>query len=295
VVAAAGLFQNERSRGTKPSWGYAFPLYYYRGGGKFLTPLFGWDRSRSDKYMYPLTPLVGIRGGDHTGGWVFPLFSHRAAKDGSNSRGWFLWGGYRRYGRHLTSGMFPFYSYKSDGSAKLAGTEGAGTGSFGRDMFVFPSFWYENRVSVWRTGRGENGGGQLAMSATKKNGMFPLWSYSRQKAADGQATVRSSVVLFLHDYLRRTGTKAGQVDNYVRSRVLWRLWHFERLNDDVSVDVFPAITYDRRGAGFRKTSFLWRLFRYERDGRSRKLDVLFVPVLRTGKGVEPEGKERANG
>ena len=67
---------------------------------------------------------------------------------------------------------------------------------------------------------------------------------------------------------------------YVRSRVRWRMWHYERAGDEVSVDVFPAVTYDRRGNEFKKVSFLWRLFRYERDKDQRKLDLLFLPVLR---------------
>ena len=62
---------------------------------------------------------------------------------------------------------------------------------------------------------------------------------------------------------------------------MWRLWHYERLNGNVSVDVFPSFTYDRKTDGLKKVSFLWRGFRYERapDG-SRKIDILFVPVKR---------------
>jgi hypothetical protein len=63
--------------------------------------------------------------------------------------------------------------------------------------------------------------------------------------------------------------------------VLWRLWHYERRNGNVSVDVFPSISYDRKTDGFRRISCLWRFYRYERaaDGR-KKLDVLFVPLMR---------------
>jgi hypothetical protein len=47
------------------------------------------------------------------------------------------------------------------------------------------------------------------------------------------------------------------------------------------VDLFPAITWDRRDDGYRKTSFLWRLFRYERDAEGeKKLDILFIPIVR---------------
>ena len=50
-----------------------------------------------------------------------------------------------------------------------------------------------------------------------------------------------------------------------------------------SVDVFPAITYDRKGDDFKKVTFLWRVFRYERGKDGRKLDLLFVPRVREKK------------
>ena len=129
-------------------------------------------------------------------------------------------------------------------------------------------------------------GGRPPRTYTRKNGCFPLWTYSRTSVPDEERLdIRSSVLLLLYDYMHRRKPDAGSrgaTDDYVRSRVLWRMWHYERSGDDVSVDVFPAITYDRRGKEFRKVSFLWRLFRYERAGRARKVDVLFIPVLRSG-------------
>jgi hypothetical protein len=58
------------------------------------------------------------------------------------------------------------------------------------------------------------------------------------------------------------------------------LYHYEREKDDVSVDVFPAITYDRTRDGMRKWSFLWRAFRYETGPDGTKLDLLFIPLVR---------------
>jgi hypothetical protein len=71
----------------------------------------------------------------------------------------------------------------------------------------------------------------------------------------------------------------------VRSRVLWRLWHYERSNGDVSVDIFPAITYDTKTNGFKSASFLWRCFRYERGKDGKKLDLLFVPIMRSASRI----------
>ena len=88
-----------------------------------------------------------------------------------------------------------------------------------------------------------------------------------------------SALLFLYDYKRESVPQ--EYHEYARRRVLWRLYHYERLNGDESTDVFPAITYDRRKDGYRKFSFLWRFFRWERDPeKGTKLDVLFIPLRR---------------
>jgi hypothetical protein len=73
-------------------------------------------------------------------------------------------------------------------------------------------------------------------------------------------------------------------EDWSRRRVLWKLWDWERRGEDVSLDVFPGVTWDSRGAGFRKASWLWRLFRWERNAEGKtSVDVLFLPVWR-GKG-----------
>jgi hypothetical protein len=118
---------------------------------------------------------------------------------------------------------------------------------------------------------------------------FPLWSQSRtrgvmfdlpsgEKALDAeQETFRA--LLFLYDW--RHESVPEESHDYTRRRVLWRLYHYERLNGDESTDIFPAITYDRRKDGYSKFSFLWRFFRYERDpGKGTSLDILFLPLRR---------------
>ena len=69
--------------------------------------------------------------------------------------------------------------------------------------------------------------------------------------------------------------------SYTSHRVLWKLWDWEEENGDVSLDVFPGFTYDSKKNGYSKTSFLWRLFRYENDPeKGKKVDLLFIPVWR---------------
>ena len=126
----------------------------------------------------------------------------------------------------------------------------------------------------------------LIREYTKKLDAFPFWSYATDATpARHKSLVEASVGVFLYDYRHevrplRDG-KSGTLNDSTRARVLWRLWHYERLNGSVSVDMFPAITYDCKTDGFKKTSFLWRFYRNEHaaDG-TRKLDVLFIPLMR---------------
>lgn len=125
-----------------------------------------------------------------------------------------------------------------------------------------------------------------SVTHVRKHGSFPFWSYkSREDTLARTHTSDGRLLLLLYDFQRRTAPEkeSGEARSYVRRRVLWRVVHYERDHKDVSVDVFPAITYDRREDGLRQFSFLWRLVRYETssDGK-RKLDLLFLPLIRKG-------------
>ena len=118
---------------------------------------------------------------------------------------------------------------------------------------------------------------------------FPLWWHetmrgvmfdlpSGTKSLDARIETFSAL-LFLYDWRQESVPEEGH--DYVRRRVLWRLYHYEKLNGDESTDIFPAITYDRRKDGYSKFSFLWRLFRYESDPKKgTSLDILFLPLMR---------------
>ena len=76
--------------------------------------------------------------------------------------------------------------------------------------------------------------------------------------------------------------EASKGHEYDMKSILWRFWHYEKLNGDVTVDSFPFFTYDSKTNGYSKTSLCWRLFRNEYDPKTNKrsVDFLFVPVWR---------------
>ena len=269
-----GLFHEEW--GGKERQGHLIPLYMYRGTKEFYTPLVGWKRDEREGFVYPLTPLVGIRTGERSGGWLFPLCSHTRLRKTGDYHGSFLWGTYRKHGRHVRSGIFPLYGYRNDGSIKSAPDKAAGYETYGKKFWSLPACWYQNRLAVYpdrKIGRQ----GETVRRYDKRHGFWPVWSYSSRRLPDRETEdVDGSVLWLLYDYQRRERPKKEEV----RARVLWRLWHYERKNGNVEMDMFPAITYRRSPDGRKRIAFLWRFFRYERTDEGKKLDLLFIPLMR---------------
>lgn len=133
---------------------------------------------------------------------------------------------------------------------------------------------HDSRFLLW--------GRHVTTPQRRTSSFFPLWS-SRAESPEGErgpTLAESSVLLRLYDSRIESGTD-DEPHEYVRRRILWRAWHYERLNGDVSVDSLPFITYDRKEDGFRRITFLWRFFRYEtHPEEGRKVDFLFLPVHR---------------
>ena len=269
-----GMFQQKWGGGE--SSGRLVPLYFYEGSREFYTPLFGWNKDERNGFFYPLTPLVGFHTGDSRGGWLFPLLSHKRDRDTGDYSGTFLWGTYRKRGRHTRSGIFPIYGYSNDGSIKAAPERTASYDTYGKKFWSLPACWYQNRLTIHpdrRSGRA----GRAVRRFEKRHGFFPVWSYSSRTMPEREVEdVDGSLLWLLYDYERRGRPNREQV----RARVLWRFWHYERRNGNVEMDMFPAITYRRNVDGHKRMSFLWRLFRYERTDKGRKLDLFFIPLMR---------------
>ena len=292
LSVALGLFHNQRdAQGQHRS--QLVPVYTYnRDDQSFLTPLFGWQRGERG-WVYPVTPLLGLlTGQEHSGGWVFPLYSHVRDTTSGDISDWFLWGHYWKRQMQSRSIFFPFYGYTNFGAlGSESPPEQRYGATYGKDFFCIPYSWYRNTETVHpvvlKTRQHEVMPAPLVRDRHLEHGVFPLWSHTAFVSGDQTRTnVDTSVLLMLYDYKRdvqaATATQLEATD-YIRSRVLWRLWHYEQTNCTVSVDLFPGITYDRKPDGFKKISWLWRLFRYERDpDGGHKFDLLFIPFVRSG-------------
>lgn len=299
LTAALGLYHQTRSGDERSGW--ALPLCAYDTQDRLLlTPLVGWDRPDDrdpDGYWYPFTPLAGVRTGSRRGGWLFPLFNRTADTTNDTFHTRFLLLGYDEHTHNAWRdgssdyrcfGLFPLFSHSVYASATenpKAHTTVEGVNRSDRQLLLR---WSEKTVTTSRSSsdpvRPEN---DFHMTSTD-SGLFPLWSAesrikTRLNGSPLSRTDASAILLALYDTKRNTVEAADTTPalDYTRRRVLWRVWHYERRNGDVSVDLFPFITHDTHADGFRKTSFLWRVYRYERapDGKTA-LDLLFVPLIR---------------
>ncbi len=118
---------------------------------------------------------------------------------------------------------------------------------------------------------------------------LPFWWYESQRSPARGYGRNFHVLGWLYDDHQENIGAPGPKDGkgpapaeHVRKRILWKIWDYERIGQDVAVDAFPFISYDRRPAeGLKRFSFAWRLFRWERStAGGRKLDVLFIPLMR---------------
>jgi len=316
--ALLGLYNQHWSDSARS--GCLLPFCAYdREERLLLTPLFGWDKPDAkdpDGYWYPFTPLGGVYTGTQRGSWLFPLYSSSSSVSNDTCSARYLLLGYAKHQEHAWRnrsssvtdyGFFPLFSHSRNTYTNTAEYDDSSTEGYSHHDRRLILNYSEECLAVNHAPTGDsplvgtNRIGKLHFdewqskklrgdyrTANTSSGIFPLWSSeSRLETRLDGTRLRddsdSALLLALYD----TRRKFAQADasakpmDYERRRILWRLWHYERRNGDVSVDLFPAITYDTHADGFSKTSFLWRLFRYEKHaGGGTDLDLLFLPLKR---------------
>jgi hypothetical protein len=291
MTALLGLY-HQAWGGEKPKQGHLLPLYSYKGDQRLLTPLFGWDKNPQKGYYYPFTPLYGRWRGEQTGSWLFPFYSHKYRAQKDEHSGTFLWGNYRSTPAQTKTQLPVVFTYRNTHEPAPELLTAKQYADYGKAFDALLLYSYRNQLRV-RPDRPDPDQPTVEslprLTDYRKNRLFPLWSAShRADRATGALDSKRSLLLALYDHKHeRAPAKADgdePADDYTRARVLWHLWHYERRNGDVSVDIFPGITYDRKTDGFKKVSFLWRLFRYEKGPQGKKLDLLFIPLMRQGAG-----------
>ncbi len=261
-----------KTKGQQFEASHVLPFYLWARDDYFYTVPFG----KNERMAYYATPLAGrYHGKGGSGSWAFPLYRHRQKISGEINGNYLLLGYYRKNSRRTAHGVFGIYDHYNWKSFEGSGSDRhlAGEGKT-RNYLLFVGHHRER----W-TYESE---AQKVTRYSKNQYVFPVWQRNvKDDVAAGKRLEDSSLLGLLYDTLHEQEAGKEQHD-YLRRRILWRLWHYEKLNGDVSVDAFPGITVDSYKNGYHKTSFLWRLFRYENDPETgrKKLDLLFIPFRR---------------
>jgi len=285
LTLLAGLARINLGPADGPS--HLFPLWFRNPATEsFYTPLYGRDAAgASGTFHYWFTPLVGSYRNQQRGGWLFPLFHRKVENESGHGRTRVLWATRRWNAQGHKTSFFPFYSaskYRSPDPVSAINIKGRNWAEekdstsllllFGRDREV----WQAPEQHPFRIE-----GSDYARRETELDYAFPFWRSKETVYGDNGPRLRENNILWrLYDSRSESGG-GDKAHDYVRRRILWRVWHYERLNGDVSVDALPFITYDRKTDGFKRVSFLGRVFRYQKNADGGKsLDLLFLPLRR---------------
>jgi hypothetical protein len=238
-----------------------------KGRKSFAIPFYGYDGSKNRFLSLPYSQWGTAD--DRVHAFLGPLFVHEKQPD--ESRGFFLWPftslGKTKYG---WDGWFTLFIHDRDSTGRVTWAPWPFVHfydkAYDRGSWFFP-LWSRN-TSRYVPPRPEGPAPGQGLKATpRRTADDPDW-----------APKDSNFRLLLWLY---TCEREYRLDK-THARVLWHVVDYKREGATKSLDVFPAISYDRDAeTGFRKFSFLWRFLRYQRDADGgKKMDILFVPVMR---------------
>ncbi len=266
--------------GTEGS--HLLPFYLWEKDKYFYSAIYGKNRQRS----YFATPLVGRYeiGSGKSGSWVFPAYWHKRSLSTDAVQGYYFpLGYYRKNENRSNHGFLGIYDYDHwTGKGKTRGAKAGTTQTVQETKKLHYLLSLGESSEYWDYEAGRKEGSRTLHVYTKQQSFFPLWHHRiNDRRISGSRLETSSLLGILYDTRHEQESKEEGHD-YFRRRVLWHLFHYEKLNGDMSTDIFPAITVDSYKNGYYKLSFMWRLFRYEKDPENgeKKLDVLFLPLKR---------------
>jgi len=294
---------------------HVFPLFGWdRSEGRFTSLPVGWRSKGNQPHLHLLLGLLGgwKRTDDARHAWLLgPLVKARWSEDERNHHVWPLYSWQHdentkrlQLGPFLSDAslvgalwrersqnhwLFPVFHSKSVSAMKWAEGDQTFKGDrYNRSSTIFPFLFYWNRRplpdTVTLVEQEEKESVREGRPEPRRGlGLFPLFWYTREgrpdarEGTEGKQTFSLLVRLFDHlREVRESDEAEGEMERYRRWRVLWRLVHYERLDDAASLDVFPGITWDK-SPDRTSVSFLWRLFRYERSEEGTRVHLLFIP------------------
>ena len=254
---------------------WAFPLYY-NDERSFISLLFGHEKG---SFTY-VTPLFGVtHEQDKTGAWLWPLYGWandtdmEAAEAMLNADRLDPKIAVKTHATEWQKGSTSCW-YEVTGETRAHDSSWRLSGLSTSDRWIC---WAASDDGKTVTAEDESDFGNFFAYKSDYNRTVKF-DYATKKKISDEENGESGLLCNL---LWRSKHEASNGHKYDMKSILWRFWHYEKLNGDVTVDSFPFFTYDSKTNGFSKTSLLWRLFRNEYDPeKGRAVDVLFIPVWR---------------
>lgn len=270
---------------------WLFPLFHSDPGKSFTSLPYtttGGGTSQTNRYF--ACGIAGTKSGREDGGWLFPLFHHSKKHDFDEKSSWVgadtLPGEIDIAVATVTNKVWNPETKKRDLEKISTVTNAPSLQTADKWTFLALSdndSRIEGHFHDWK--------GRYHIEKSTKAGNVLVFNRNtsrkceydvatRKKTSDVEQTDSTLLLGLLWDAESKKNLATGE--NESSSRVLWKLWDRKEKNGDVSLDVFPGFTYDSKKNGYTKTSFLWRLFRYENNPakKTKALDILFIPLMR---------------
>lgn len=130
--------------------------------------------------------------------------------------------------------------------------------------------------------------GRFEVVLKESSGVFPFSKGTsiRTVAYKDAKLVTDKETYEFSSALNKVNTETNRLTGAMTSRksFLYKVYQSKTAGGAHSTDIFPGYTHADRPDGFTSTSFLWRLYRYERDPavHTTKFDFLFIPLWRSG-------------
>ena len=268
-----GLVGFDSSTDTDVSCSWAFPVYYM-DNDEFLSLPYG--QSKSFHYV---TPFVGITHEENRkGAWLWPLGGWTG--DDRMERSETLMSAVRLDSKIGVERRVSTSRGRTNTWYKVTGTSPAQAefwwlGGLGTDSHWIT--WGATEKTV--TAKSSSVAGTALLGYRNRRRMVEFNLETREKCRDEETDEMGFVSDFIWHSKRET---VNGWRKHEEKSLLWRLWHLENREGNVSVDSFPFFTYDSKVNGYSKTSLCGRLFRNEYDPKTdkRSVDLLFIPVWR---------------
>lgn len=277
--ALAGLAGSETDEAGNTDSCRLLPLFSYTEGKSFLSLPYSWEGGGTDQTNRSFAcSFVEVRSGAETGWSLFPFYDRKKDAD------------YENYFHCIDAEELP-EKIASVCASDADGKCGPGAGCQNREMsfFTYDNSLFCHLVDCNRSVGGCRKDGKYQITGRRDSGNILFCKHRECRRVEfdigtrkktGDVTKKElSILGFVYNATEEIDS--GAETRCSSDKVLWKLWNREDVNGDVSLDVFPAFTYDSKKDGYVKASFLWRFFRYERQPEGgTDVDLLFIPVRR---------------